>query len=252
MRFYFASIFILQIFTTGMASAADLGIAPVHTPVLSPVFDWSGFYAGGHVGWGKADTNYTDPFGDVGFGAGPFSLAVRPSGALGGAQAGWNWQFGSFVLGVEGDLSRTDIKGGGVFNGAPAGLPAIPAVFRYDTNMHWIGSATGRVGYAYQNVLLFVKGGGAWTEQTHTQTIAVPSFALSSTGALDKTVSGWTIGAGMEWGFANNWSAKAEYQYYDFGKDRLNLSILNGLVRSDIDQTVQVVKLGVNYHFNAR
>ena len=120
-----------------------------------------------------------------------------PSGFLGGAQIGFNWQTGAFVFGIEGDWSWTNADG------------SIASPVALTTEHNWYGTATARVGYAVDNWLWYVKGGAAWLDADYT--IGGVTFSDTRTG--------WTVGTGIEWALGPNWSAKLEYNYMDFGKD---------------------------------
>ncbi len=200
------------------ASAADLPRKPIYKaqPPIATIYDWTGFYIGGHLGGAWSSESATI----VGTGA---TGGLDPSGFLAGGQLGFNWQNGNWVLGIEGDMSWTNADGSTTL---PAGIVA--------ADHNWYATATGRVGYAWNNLLAYVKGGAAWMDADY-------SLAGVTTG---DTRTGWTVGTGLEWGLGNNWSAKVEYNYMDFGNDRFTLP-----VATDFDSQVHVVKLGFNYRF---
>lgn len=199
------------------ASAADLGRRPVYKAPPAPVpvaYNWSGFYIGGHLGYGWGDNEVTNLTTGT-------KSNLAADGFLGGAQIGFNWQTGAFVFGVEGDWSWTNADGS----------TSIPAAVAADYN--WYGTATARVGYAFDNMLWYVKGGAAWMDTDYT---------LGGVTVGD-TRTGWTVGTGLEWAISPNWSAKLEYNYLDFGTDRpAPLAI-------DVDSQAHLVKLGLNYRF---
>ena len=182
------------------AVAADLSIAPMPYPTPAP---WYGPYVGLNLGyeWGSIT-----------------HLPISPAGIIGGAQAGYNWQSGQFVLGAETDLQLSE---------------ANQTFASYQFSNPWFGTLRGRAGFAFRNVLLYATAGLAYGEGR-----------LDFAG-LNETHSDlrWTAGAGVEVGFTPNWSAKAEYLYYDLGNQTYLLSgVNNGFTSS-------VVRLGVNYHF---
>lgn len=198
------------------AQAADLGVArgPVAAAVVMPAFSWTGFYVGAHVGYG---------FGrSTGFGPGPFP--ANTSGPLVGVQAGFNYQINQIVLGAEADIAFAAITGRN--NTFPVPL--------YRTNA--LGSVRARAGVAVDRALLYVTGGLG---------IQGGSFATTGNPAENYTRAGWTVGAGVEYAMAPNWTVKAEYAYYNFGTRTLG-PIYAGTVRAD----VHTVKLGVNYLFS--
>jgi outer membrane immunogenic protein len=194
----------------GTASAADLGTRmPVKAPVMAPVYNsWAGLYVGGHIGggFGARDDDSVDGF-------------------IGGGQLGYNWQFGAWVLGIEGQISGSAVKGDST-RGALATT----------TDLNWLASVTGKVGYAIApTALLYAKGGVAFADYDYKWA------GLSNSD----TRTGWTVGAGAEWSFAPQWSVFAEYQYYDFGSDTYNFAG----TAVDFDSAVHTVKAGVNYRF---
>jgi outer membrane immunogenic protein len=201
------------------ASAADLGQRPVYKAQPAPVmaaYNWSGFYVGGHVGYAWASEDVSSTLTGL-------SGGTDPSGFLGGAQVGFNWQTGAFVFGVEGDWSWTNADGS----------TAIPVAVTSQHN--WYATATARVGYAVDNWLWYVKGGAAWLDADYT----VAGLQVGDTR------TGWTVGTGIEWALSPNWSVKLEYNYLNFGSESIAAPI--GV---DADTQVSLVKLGLNYRFD--
>ena len=139
------------------------------------------------------------------------SLDVDTDGFLGGGQIGCDYQFATnWVIGVEGNFSWANISG----SSSP---PAFIGTETFDAKTDWLASVTGRLGYAWDRWLLYAKGGAAWAHDKYNITTYLGTWATS------ETRSGWTVGGGLEWAFANNWSAKLEYQFYDFGNRDLTL-----------------------------
>lgn len=194
-------------------------------------------------------------------------------GVLGGGQIGCNYQFAAnWVIGVEGDGSAADIKGDvnappvtfvvppGDFlpplppfsPGAP--FPPGPVAFAasFHAKTHWLASLTGRLGYAAGPWLLYAKGGVVWAGDKYSADL--PAFNEHLKASV--TRPGWTVGGGIEWAFWDNWSAKVEYDFYDFGTNNLILpgtifgvpTVVSGL---DIEEKISVVKFGVNYRFGS-
>jgi outer membrane immunogenic protein len=222
------------------SAAADLRTPPP-APVMAPVplYNWSGLYIGGHIGGLWADKDWTDVTFGVPFDDGSSDV----SGFLAGGQIGFNWQAANWVFGVEFDASWTNADGshGCLFN---VGLTC-------QTEINWLSTATGRIGYAFNNVLLYVKGGFAWMNEDYSQLITGTGSVLAL--AEDESRTGWTVGAGVEYGFTPNWSLKLEYNYMDFGNDTFDLVIPGTgtiFTVADIDQQVHVLKGGINYRFN--
>lgn len=227
----------------GTSVAADLPIkSPART--LPIAFNWTGCYLGAHVGYGWGRKHIADNANSDWFVGAP--IDVDTDGFLGGGQIGCNYQVSpNFVIGIEGDGSGADISGsadvtsGGFF-----------ATARVKTN--WLATLTGRVGVSFDRSLLYAKGGVAWAGDKYEGDWSV--FGLSGTVSASETRTGWTIGAGWEYAFSNNWSAKVEYSYMDFGTETVNFPVPppgTGTYIGDIDQTIHAVKVGINYRFGA-
>jgi outer membrane immunogenic protein len=209
------------------ASAADLAARPyTKAPAaVAPAYNWSGFYAGVHGGYAWSDEATV---GITGIGTITGSTSDL-NGGFGGGQIGYNWQFApSWVFGLEADAAAADIS----FGVSDAAGDAV------STKIQSLGSITGRLGFAINNVLLYGKGGWGWADNRISATVA----GLGSVSDT-KFHSGWTLGAGVEYAFAPAWSAKVEYQYYDLGTE----TYFGGL---EFGTKIHTVKGGLNYHFN--
>ncbi len=217
------------------ARAADLPPAPrqaVVAPVAyapAAIYDWSGFYIGGHIGGGFADSSWSDPFTGA-------NNTFRSSGFLGGAQIGANAQFNALVLGVEGDFSWTGLGLKG------SGTDSLGNMINTDVN--WTSTVSGRIGAAFDRLLVYGKGGIAFAQDQSGLTDTLGSSASTS---LMRT--GWTAGAGLEYGFTKNWSAKIEYDYLGFGSQALNFSTAVPSYTSNANLNVQEIKAGLNFRF---
>ncbi|MBN8965998.1 MAG: porin family protein [Rhizobiales bacterium] len=157
------------------------------------------------------------------------------SGFIGGGQIGANWQWGSMVLGLQADISATDLN--------DTSSLATTAV-NYKTD--WVSTLTGRIGYAQNNWLAYFKGGAAWA---HNKYSAIDvGFAASG----KDTETGWTVGGGLEYGFSPNWSAFIEYDYIDLGSRTVGMfdSVSATAGVASVKQDIQMVKAGINYRFN--
>ncbi len=246
------------------ADAADLGRPALKAPppVAAPVYSWTGCYAGAHVGWGWGHASATSNFSSFSAGGGfseSASGGIETSGALFGGQLGCNYQFSgwspwagsNWVFGIQGDFAGTD------FNGKaqdPFDVtdPGDTLALKSD----WLGSITGRLGLtAFNNQALFyVKGGWAWIHNKWDLSDASGYFATSE---FDHTNDGWTIGGGAEWTlWSPNWTAFVEYNYYDFHNGgSVSTPNLCGsgsncfYTFSGGKQTINTVKVGVNYKF---
>jgi outer membrane immunogenic protein len=222
---------------TGVAHAADKAPPMFKAPVAAIPFSWTGFYIGAHAGGavGVATSSNVAPFG--GFDQAEFTTLTNvPRGAIFGGQLGFNWQAGPVVFGLEGELGHLDLRTSSTRDDDFAEVRA-----------GWYGTATGRIGYAFNRTLFYVKGGGAWTRLENVATDLDGGIAdpLDVT-RLSRTHFGWTLGGGVEHAFASapNWSVKAEYMYTDFRTDRS--ANLSGEF-FDHRNEIHTVKLGVNY-----
>ena len=201
----------LSAFIMGPAMAADMPVrAPVYKgppPVVS-YFSWTGCYVGGHVGgvWVEKDWNIAVTAVDPVFNGGQNSGSHDANGWLGGLQAGCNYQAGAWVFGIQGDYAWTGASGSGGLNGGIFPGSTI------ESKVKNLSSVTGRVGYAWNRFLGYVKGGGAWKQDEYTWTAAGFDF-----GSVSQTRSGWTVGIGGEYAFTNNLSGFIEYDWYSFG-----------------------------------
>ena len=217
---------------TASASAADLAArpytkAPVYAP--APIMSWTGFYIGGHIGgaWNDNDT-----FGVVGY-----TGNNNDGRFMGGGQIGADYQFApNWLVGVEGNISALGNKNQVFTNGV---------VIATRSN-EWLGSVTGRVGYVAGPALFYAKGGVAFTDTNYALTNGGAAVAVAGSN----NDVGYTVGAGLEYLFANNWSAKVEYQYYNFGSDAQFVAPTVFPVGVNLDNAFHTVKLGVNYRFN--
>ena len=219
------------------ALAADLGpynppprYEPVYEPVREHGYNWQGLYLGVNAGYGWGNDNASTFVGPA-----TASGGVNPSGWFGGGQIGYNAQFNALVLGLEADLQGADISdttalAGGAFTQAT-------------TDIEWFSTLRGRVGYAAGPALLYVTGGWAFADVNTSvnQTIGPNSVGMSN----DDIKTGYTLGGGVEWAFAPNWSLKSEYLYVDLGKDTFSTPV--GTYTTDTD--FHTARVGLNYRF---
>ncbi len=230
-----------------MASAADLPVkAPIYkAPVIAPAYNWTGLYIGLNIGgsWGNQDNSLVSAT----TGATLFSNSDHLDGVIGGGQIGYNWQVDQWVLGIEADFQGSGQKGDGSFFLPSAVLAAnFPTSVSYSDKLNWFGTVRGRIGYAFDRWLPYFTGGWAYG---HGEINGTTTFGATTTSfSASQDYSGWTIGGGVEWAFANNWSAKLEYLYIDFGDGptvpaSTTLNIVSGRM------TDNIVRVGVNYKF---
>jgi outer membrane immunogenic protein len=233
-----AAVAIGAIANVGAASAADL---PARTytkapPMVSPIYDWSGFYIGLNGGWGQSRDHRGDAITGVDFGS------HDANGGTAGGQVGYRWQSGAFVFGLEAQGNWADFRGSNV-------NPAVP-IASVRSHLDAFGLFTGQVGYAWNNVLLYAKGGAAVTD------IRYDSF-LNATGALDTTGGsntnwGGTAGAGLEYGFAPNWSAAIEYDHIFHTAQTLAFTTAAGVAIPDprrVGGDTDLVTVRINWRF---
>jgi outer membrane immunogenic protein len=243
--------------STAAGFAADLPVKARPYAVPEPIWTWTGFYIGGHVGagWGTTESTLTGiavlappPPAAIAFSL-PFSQDSR-SGFLGGAQVGYNWQSGWAVFGVQADIAGTDIKGT---------TPCL-VILSCSTKTDWLATVSGRLGaVVLDRGLIYVKGGGAWMESRHS--VNLPNIAPPVSGqeiaSKDSTAFGWMLGFGTEWMFARNWTAFIEYDYIEFDKKNeaftINPALIGGanvVVNADLKNRLSIAKVGVNYKFD--
>jgi outer membrane immunogenic protein len=238
--------------TIGSASAADLAARPyTKAPVYAaPPVAWTGCYIGGNVGGGWDRFNA----GELAFAGAPTPFvdygSNRGSSLVGGGQIGCDYQFAaSWVIGIQGQAEFGTIHS----SNEVAAFPGITADFK----LRNIETLTGRLGYTVTPaVLAYVKGGAAWANASAAATI--PSGLIGE--SADFTMTGYTVGGGLEWMFAPGWSVFGEYNYMDFGTKSVNFAS-TGLVpgfgpagaladTNAIKLTTQTAVVGVNYKFN--
>lgn len=234
-------------FTINTATAADLGghYRPeppiVETVAPQPYWNWSGLYFGGNVGYGFSGI-------DEGALVGPTAVgkvgSLDTDGVFGGAQLGYNWQRERLVFGIETDFQYTDMsdRGVGIYSNDPNFVGASKA------DLDWFGTVRGRLGFVSGRALFYITGGLAYADVDLRQsaTDGVDAVALSS----DKVKLGYTVGGGIEYALAPNWSTKLEYQYVDLGDETLRGTSLNGnTYGSKYDLDFHTVRVGLNYKF---
>jgi len=228
------------------AQAADL-TRPVYKAApaaVAPAYNWTGFYVGAHAGWARTDKRWFNPSGAA-------LVSYDVDGVIGGGQAGFNWQTGNWVLGAEVQASWGDIRKG-VPHIEQDNIFALPVNKRVGTTVDHLGTVAARGGYAFDNVLVFAKVGAAWAHDVYRDfnLDTVPETLVASASG---TRWGWMVGVGVEYGFAPNWSAKIEFDYLDLGTQRITLTSVPGVIPAtrafDVEQTVALVKVGVNYRF---
>ena len=218
------------------ALGADLGARPYYKqpPVYMPqVPTWTGFYLGGHLGGAFSGSNNFN--GAV--------LSDSSARLLGGVQAGLDWQFApNWVLGTEGQYS---------WLGKSNLTATFPGAYVYTNDQRGLGSITARIGYTWGPGLVYVKGGYAYSDNAERVTLAGAPIPFLLNGNHS---NGWTVGGGVEWKFARNWSGKLEYLYMDLGNtsNTAFLPTVGGVgLGANITSRVtdNIIRAGVNYQF---
>jgi outer membrane immunogenic protein len=216
----------MMIAVSAPAFAADM---PARMPLKAPpmvaaAYNWSGFYFGAHagLGWGEL-TSASDS-----------TIDHEPRGGLFGGQVGYNWQVNTFVFGIEGDIAYSTIEGDDTST-----FGAFTINGRHDTK--YLATARGRLGLAHERALFYVTGGYAWTKvEGHLNVVGVVS------GSDTINLSGWTVGGGIEYAVAPNWTIRAEYLYIDFKSETTTMN-LGFPFQDQIDKNLNVVRFAVNY-----
>jgi outer membrane immunogenic protein len=196
------------------AAAADLPSRAAPAPIIAaaPIFTWTGFYVGVNAGYGWSDDD---------FDAVDFADDEDDGGFVGGAQVGYNWQFGSFVVGAEADIQYADFGREGVFNFVDEDDRLFEGEFN---RSDWFGTVRARAGVAFGQALVYATGGFAFADDAN----------------------GWTVGGGLEYAFTNNLSAKIEGLYVSLDADNDFDFDIDGF---DNDVDFGVVRAGLNYRF---
>jgi outer membrane immunogenic protein len=259
--------------TAGLA--ADMAVRmPVKAPPAIAAPLWTGFYIGAHAGysWGSVDGDTTHDvvvpsgatFPIIGLsnnqpifafaspGVVPFpgiSRDVRPKGPLGGFQAGYNFQSGQIVYGLEADISWTGQRDTFNFSGSRTGFSGEDYVYQESlrAELQYMGTVRGRLGYAFGPLLPYATGGFAWGRmQADLNWTLTQLFGPTATfsGSQTQTLFGWTLGAGFEYALAQKWTAKAEYIYVDLGKEAFFSGIQGGGMFGLRDH---ILRAGLNY-----
>jgi outer membrane immunogenic protein len=254
------------------AQAADLPTTkgPPPTPVfVPPPFTWTGFYvglnAGGIISSGSRNVTLVDPYtGDFLTSSFPGGIGNGKSGFIGGGQAGYDWQSGAFVFGVVTDFDGTTLNRNFNFTSTPYG---VPGPFFNDTlnvnakaNLDWLGTTRGKIGFVVtpdNRLMIYGTGGVAYGGGSSNFNIFDSNNGLFWSGNPSSTRVGWTVGAGVEYAFTNNWEIGAEYLYADLGSNHITATpnsaasffFPNVYATAKIDYNASIFRAFVNYKF---
>jgi outer membrane immunogenic protein len=244
--------------------AADIpGKAPIIPPPPVLLYNWTGFYLGGNVGygWGRnsdPDVSFVDGSG-IGlaayFAAGGNVLPnVQPKGVIGGGQIGYNWMLApSVVVGLVADFQGSGMKASETATVDPAG-PSVLTNQSNDVKIDWFGTVRGKLGYAMNNWLLYATGGLAYGHIETSGAFNGPSVGLSYAGSNDTTRAGWTVGGGLDYGITRNWIIGAEYLYMDLGDTSYTMTSTNGVATATTltvtnHVAAHIARVTLNYKF---
>jgi outer membrane immunogenic protein len=244
------------------AMAGDMPVPAYMKAPAPPPFSWTGLYLGGNAGWGTIDDDalpfcldptgaYQGPGCDVVPGG-----RVRGNGFVGGGQIGYNWQVSRLVVGLESDMQGTNLKGttnvAGPFEIIGFGSSGPGVSFTAEEKIAWIGTLRGRLGVAFDTLMIYATGGFAYGGVNVSQAHIFPAVHYPSSAS--RNLNGWTFGGGVEWAFLGNLSARVEGLYYDLG----TLSTSNGPVPAfspafvagkNFDAQGAIVRAGLNWRF---
>jgi outer membrane immunogenic protein len=247
----------------GAAMAADLPVPIYKAAPAVQVHDWTGLYVGAHAGYGwsgrqtAATTALPSP---AAFDQADFSVGLDTNGFIGGAQIGFNRQVSRrWMLGFEADFSHAGLDNDARV--APVNLasgnPVLGSFADFHQELKWLATIRGRVGFlAAERLMLFGTGGLAVGKTSYSVFEEYTNLDTARfSGAASKTKIGWTLGAGAEWAFAGNWSAKLEYLYYNLGEETVLSSPLAPnppfALQTTFETNGHIARLGINYKFGS-
>ncbi|MBB3810503.1 outer membrane protein [Pseudochelatococcus contaminans] len=240
-KYFLASVAALGLMASGTAFAADMPIQNYEpmAPIATPIFTWTGFYVGANAGYAW-NSNDDDKY----FGSTYYSGGNNDDGGFtGGAQAGYNLQFGQFVVGVEADINYADLKGK---DNTLAWEPSSGSLGGSQSSVEWYGTVRGRLGFAIDQALIYATGGLAYGGGGNDRSFVYNDAIFK---AKNDIRMGWVAGAGIEYAFTDNISARIEGLYVNLGKEEANYFAPVQLNRKDTE--FGVVRAGLNYKFGS-
>jgi len=239
-KFLLGTVGLVALGMAAPASAADLAARPYTKapPMVAAMYDWSGFYIGANGGWGSSRNcwDLVPPSAVIGS-----EGCHDATGGTAGGQLGYRWQNGTVVFGIEGQGNWADFRGSNISLLAPA--------FTNDTRIDAFGLITGQIGYAWNNALLYLKGGAAVTANRNRSFVTGTGVLAGSSD--DDTRWGGVVGVGLEYGFAPNWSAAVEYDHLFMQDKTVDFTTPAGafFATDSIRQDVDLVTVRINYRW---
>jgi outer membrane immunogenic protein len=243
------------------AAAADL---PLKAPPPPPAVDWTGWHTGVNLGYGFAAggegtlSGFSSTFGlpaAVAAGFVPGNLGLRPQGVIGGGQAGYDWQFGDKLVGIETDLQGSAVRASSVVL-FPGGGGFVPSTTTSQDALDWFGTLRARLGVLpLPRLLVYLTGGLAYGEvKDNFALVGMPAAAGDLVGASLTTRTGWTLGGGGEWAMTDRIFLRAEYLHVDLGTDTVRGADVTGIfpglfVDYNVRLGYNVVRAAVDYKF---
>ena len=250
-RFLAVSAFSALLAASFAANAADVKMPAKAPPMpMPPAFNWSGFYIGGNLGGAWFKNDVTDNFGLN------FNNNNNIGVFTGGGQVGFNWQVGNytggnFVWGVEADFDAASNNNNN--NNIAVFVPVIGQTIQVTANDRWVTTVAARLGWAYDRLLVYAKGGGGWVG-FNGFTVTNLNTGASFTGSTSSSDGGWLVGGGFEWAFADNWSMRFEYDFLGLGSRAFTVPAGSPFLAGDTfttgNRNLQMATVGINYRFN--
>jgi outer membrane immunogenic protein len=242
-KFLLGTVGLVALGVAAPASAADLAARPytkAPPPMIAAAYDWSGFYIGANGGWGTSrnrwdilDSGFVLPEG-----------SHDADGAVAGGQIGYRWQAASWVFGLEAQYDWSDIRGSRISDQ----FFLLPGDVTDRTRIRSFGLFTGQIGYAWNNALLYVKGGAAVTDNRFDHRFTGTNVIIDSSS---ETRWGAAAGVGVEYGFTPNWSVAVEYDHLFMGNRDINFVVPGGVLSTvvNVRQDVDLITARINYRF---
>jgi outer membrane immunogenic protein len=244
-KLFHATLALSALMATSLgANAADLYVKakPMAAP-MPPPFSWTGFYIGGNLGGAWFQNGVTDTFGLN------FNNGNNNGVFIGGGQVGFNYQISNIVWGVEADFdaASSNNNNNGVF------VPVLGQTVQVTANDKWVTTIAARLGIAYDRLLFYVKGGGGWAG-FNGFTVTNLNTGATFIGSGSSSDGGWLVGGGFEWAFADNWSARFEYDFLGLGSRTFTIPAGSAFLAGDTfttgNRNLQMATVGINYRFN--